>query len=146
MLQIQRQNFQGLSLVVGGGNPMFAPLIVVSLITFSLDMYPIGAVALSSNITKRLSGSKTVVRAAFTIFRVANFFPVRNSTRENGRTVVGSSVVSVQVDGIVDGTELDSPVQLLFVLNNAPVPGPNETASRRCAFWDFNAAGKYELS
>ena len=51
--------------------------------------------------------------------------------------------MSVQVDGIADGTELDSPVQLFFVLNNASVPGPNETANRRCAFWDFNAAGMH---
>ena len=61
---------------------------------------------------------------------------------EDRRTVVGSSVLSAQVSGIPAGTELDSPVQLFFVLNNASVPGPNQTAIRRCAFWDFNAAGK----
>ena len=78
------------------------------------------------------------------IYRDDNLFPVRKikvSTRENGRTVVGSSVLSAQVDGIADGTELDSPVQLFFVLNNASVPGPNENAIR-CAFWDINAAGE----
>ena len=82
------------------------------------------------------------IRVAFTFYRNANLFPVRNSTVEDERTVVGSSVLSAQVNGIADGTELDSPVQLFFVLNNASVPGPNETANRRCAFWDFNATGK----
>ena len=63
---------------------------------------------------------------------------------EDERTVVGSSVLSALVDGIADGTELDSSAQLFFVLNNASVPGPNETASRRCVFWDFTAAGEDE--
>ena len=61
---------------------------------------------------------------------------------EDERTVVGSSVLSAQVSGIADGTVLDSPIQLFFVLNNASIPGANETASRRCAFWDFTAAGE----
>ena len=98
-------------------------------------------VTLSSDITTHLPAGETV-RVAFTFYRDANLFPVRNSTMENGRTVVGSLVLSAQVDGIADGTELDSPVQLFFVLNNASVPGPNENALRRCAFWDFKAAGE----
>ena len=97
-------------------------------------------VTLSSDITNHLPEGEPV-RVAFTFFREANLFPIRNSTRETGRTVVGSSVLSAQVDGIADGTELDSPIQLFFVLNNESVPGPNETAIRQCAFWDFTAAG-----
>ena len=97
-------------------------------------------IALSSDIINHLPAGETV-RVAFTFYREANLFPVRNSTRENGRTVVGSSVLSAQVNGIADGTELDSPVQLFFVLNNASIPGPSEVAIRRCAFWDFTAAG-----
>ena len=82
------------------------------------------------------------IRVAFTFYRDANLFPVMNSTSKNGQTVVGSSVISAQVNGIADGTKLDSPVSLIFVLNNAPVPGPNNTVSRSCAFWDFNAASE----
>ena len=82
------------------------------------------------------------IRVAFTFYRDASLFPVMNSTRENGQTVVGSSVISAQVSGIADGMALDSPVQLFFVLTNAPVPGPNDTVSRSCAFWDFNAASE----
>ena len=58
-------------------------------------------------------------------------------------TVVGSQVVSVQVGGIADGTRLTKPVAFLLRLTNIPSTGMNEfIASRRCAFWDFNAASK----
>ena len=92
------------------------------------------------DIINRLPAGKPI-RVAFTFYRDADLFPVRDSTVEDEQTVVGSSVLSAQVNGISDGTELE-PVQLFFALNNASVPGPNETANRRCAFWDFNAAGK----
>ena len=63
---------------------------------------------------------------------------------EDERTVVGSSVLSAKVTGIENGMELDSPVRLFFVLNNpASVPGANEIVSRRCAFWNFTAAGTH---
>ena len=100
-----------------------------------------GSITLPSDIINRLSDGQDI-SVAFTFYRDANLFPVRDIEMENERTVVGSSVLSAQVSGIAGGTELDSPVQLFFVLNNASVPGPNETASRRCAFWDFTAAGK----
>ena len=58
-------------------------------------------------------------------------------------TVVGSQVVSVPVGGIADGTRLNVPVTFLLRLTNTPDTGMNEfIASRRCAFWDFNAASK----
>ena len=77
------------------------------------------------------------IRLAFTAYTEAELFPV---TVENGRTVVGSSVISAIVDGVQDGTQLPAPVEVLLLLSDV---GPNETASSRtCVFWDFSAAGR----
>ena len=79
------------------------------------------------------------IRLAFTAFTEADLFPVRDEAMRNGRTVVGSSVISAIVDGVQDGTQLPAPVEVLLLLSDV---GPNETASNRtCVFWDFSAAG-----
>ena len=86
------------------------------------------------------------VSVAFTAYNSPALFPVRNSSQNMvavSNTVVGSQVVSVQVGGIADGTRLTKPVTFLLRLTNTPSSGMNEfIASRRCAFWDFNAASK----
>ena len=122
-------NFEGLIVVLSGANDT------------GLVPGQIGSIALPPDIISRLPGSDDI-SVAFAFFRDADLFPVRENLTEYKRTVVGSSVLSAQVSGIAPGTELNSTVQVFFVLNNASVPGPNETASRRCAFWDFTAAGK----
>ena len=109
-----------------------------------LDPGQTASIAISSDIINQLPDDKTVA-IAFTFYRDADLFSVRDNITNNKRTVVGSSVLSAQVSGIVAETKLSSPVRLFFVLNNASLPGPNETASRRCVFWDFNAAGKHIL-
>ena len=86
------------------------------------------------------------VSITFTVYNSPALFPVRNTSQNMAvvsNTVVGSQVVSVQVGGIADGTRLDVPVTFLLRLTNTPDTGTNEfIASRRCAFWDFNAASK----
>ena len=79
---------------------------------------------------------------AFVVYNSPALFPVRNASQNPAvsNTVVGSQVVSVQVGGIADGTRLTKPVAFLLRLTNTPSSGMNE--SRRCAFWDFNAASK----
>ena len=89
------------------------------------------------------------VSVAFTVYNSPALFPVRNSSQnmaEVSNTVVGSQVVSVQVGGIADGTRLDVPVTFsLRLINYAPNSEMNEViAGRRCAFWDFTAAGKLD--
>ena len=86
------------------------------------------------------------VSVAFTVYNSPALFPVRNTSQNMAtvsNTVVGSQVVSVQVGGIADGTNLTKPVAFLLRLTNIPSTRMNEfIASRRCAFWDFNAASK----
>ena len=86
------------------------------------------------------------VSVAFTVYNSPALFPVRNTSQNMAtvsNTVVGSQVVSVQVGGINDGTRLTKPVPFLLRLIITPSAGMNEfIASRRCAFWDFNAASK----
>ena len=121
--------FQGLSVALSDSNDT------------GLASGQTASITLPSDITNLLQDGEDI-RVAFNFYREAGLFPVRGNTTVNGRNIVGSSVLSAQVSGIADGTELNSTVQLFFVLNNASVPGPNETASRRCVFWDFTAAGK----
>ena len=87
------------------------------------------------------------VTIALVVYNSPALFPVRNTSQNMAgvsNTVVGSQVVSVQVGGIADGTRLTKPVAFLLRLTNIPSAGMNEfVASRRCAFWDFNAASKY---
>ena len=86
------------------------------------------------------------VSVAFTVYNSPALFPVRNTSQNMAtvsNTVVGSQVVSVQVGGIADGTRLTKPVAFLLRLTNIPSTRMNEfVVSRRCAFWDFNAASK----
>lgn len=77
------------------------------------------------------------ISVAFTIYREANLFPVRNTNPEV-RSFVGSSVISAKVAGVADGTVLNAPVIVSLVLNNESVPRPNEEVSRTCVFWDFS--------
>ena len=90
------------------------------------------------------------VSVAFTVYNSPALFPVRNTSQNMAtvsNTVVGSQVVSVQVGGIDDGTRLTKPVTFLLRLTNTPSTGMNEfIASRRCTFWDFNAASKCFVS
>ena len=77
---------------------------------------------------------------AFTAYTEADLLPVTVEAIENGRTVIGSTVISAIVDGVQDGTQLPAPVEVLLLLSDV---GPNETASSRtCVFWDFSAAGR----
>lgn len=85
------------------------------------------------------------VSIAFVVYNSPALFPVRNASQNTtmSNTVVGSQVVSVQVGGIADRTRLTKPVAFLLRLTNTLSSGMNEfVASRRCAFWDFNAASK----
>ena len=76
---------------------------------------------------------------AFTAYTETDLLPVTVEAIENGRTVIGSTVISAIVDGVQDGTQLPAPVEVLLLLSDV---GPNETASSRtCVFWDFSAAG-----
>ena len=85
-------------------------------------------------------GSDDII-LAFTAYTEADLLPVTVEGMENGRTVVGSSVISAIVDGVQDGTQLPIPVKVLLLLSDV---GPNETASSRtCVFWDFSAAGRF---
>ena len=102
------------------------------------------SIALPSDIANHVQDREDI-RVAFTFYRDADLFPIRNNNMEDERTIVGSSVLSSQVSGVAIDTELNSPVQLFFVLNNASVPGPNETARMRCVFWDFTSASKQSL-
>ena len=80
------------------------------------------------------------IRLAFTAYTEAELLPVTAETIENGRTVVGSSVISAIVDGVQDGTQLPAPVEVLLLLSDV---GPNKTtSSRTCVFWDFSAVGR----
>lgn len=83
------------------------------------------------------------VRIAFTFYREPNLFPVSQIPTEDVRTIVGSSVISAQVGGISEGTQLQSPIQLVFPLTEASIPTEDENASRRCVFWDFTGEGNY---
>ena len=159
-MKVMRNNFRGLTFSVRGaaGKPPFHVNIndLLSFTSFpfqglrvntsdaiveGLALGQTASIALPPSIANLIPDGRDI-RVAFIFYRDANLFQVRNSTRENGRTVVASSVISAQVSGIADGMALDSPVQLYFVLTNAPVPGPNDTVSRSCAFWDFNAASE----
>ena len=85
-------------------------------------------------------GSDDII-LAFTAYTEADLLPVTVEAIENGRTVIGSTVISAIVDGVQDGTQLPAPVEVLLLLSDV---GPNETASSRtCVFWDFSAAGRF---
>lgn len=83
------------------------------------------------------------IRMGFTVYRETDhrLFPARDSSINNS-SVIGSSIISAQVAGIVDGTELDTPVQLFFLLNDLSMGSPDQTVNRRCVFWNFTAAGR----
>ena len=103
------------------------------------------SITLPREIVNDIPDNSNEVRIAFTSFRGAELFPVRDVPMQDGRdVVVGSSVISAIVNGIRDGTQLSAPVEVLLLLTNLPEIGPNDTIiSRTCAFWDFNGAGEY---
>ena len=100
------------------------------------------SITLPQEIINDIPNNSDDIRIAFTSFRGAELFPVRDEPTENSRVVVGSSVISAIVNGIQDGTQLSAPVEVLLMLTNMPEIGPNDTVSRRCVFWDFDGAGK----
>ena len=83
------------------------------------------------------------VRIAFTVYDSTALFPVRNTSQNLSAddTVVGSQIVSGLVSEI-SGILLNPPVTYSLRLINYNLL-PNEyVTSRRCVFWDFNAASK----
>ena len=87
-------------------------------------------------------GDATDVRAGYTVYRDTSLFPVRETI--NQTTSVASVVVSAIVNGIPEGTRLNSSIRILLLLNNTPLLLPNETnqtITRSCVFWNFTAAG-----
>ena len=82
---------------------------------------------------------------AFTVYNSSTLFPVRNSSLNMGvsDTVVGSQVVSVQVNGVADGTRLAAPVVFSLRLTKLPTLEPAQLITdRRCVFWDFESEGE----
>ena len=83
------------------------------------------------------------VRMAFTVYNSSTLFPVRNSSLNMSVSVVGSQVVSVQVNGVADGTRLAAPVSFSLRLTKSPTLEPDQLVTdRRCVFWDFESGGK----
>ena len=85
------------------------------------------------------------VRMAFTVYNSSTLFPVRNSSLNMSisDTVVGSQVVSVQVNGVADGTRLAGPVTFSLRLTKSPTLEPDQLVTdRRCVFWDFESEGE----
>ena len=85
------------------------------------------------------------IRMAFTVYNSSTLFPVRNSSLNMSvsDTVVGSQVVSVQVNGVADGTRLATPVSFSLRLTKSPTLEPDQLVTdRRCVFWDFGSEGK----
>ena len=115
---------------------------------------------LSQNLDSALSLPKEIlnsipqdgdVSVVFTVYNSSaiSLFPVRNTSQNmtvSNTTVVGSQVVSAQVGGIADGTRLDAPIVFsLRLINSLAILKMNEViVGRRCVFWDFTAASKYE--
>ena len=89
------------------------------------------------------------VRMAFTVYNSSTLFPVRNSSlnMSASNTVVGSQVVSVQVNSVADGRRLAAPVSFSLRLTKSPTLEPDQLVTdRRCVFWDFESEGKlYEI-
>ena len=110
--------------------------------TLELAADQAASITLPQEIINDIPSNSDDIRIAFTSFRGAELFPVRDEPTENSRVVVGSSVISAIVNGIQDGTQLSAPVEVLLMLTNMPEIGPNDTVSRRCVFWDFDGAGK----
>ena len=83
------------------------------------------------------------IRLAFTAYTEAELLPVTVEATENGRTFIGSTVMSAIVEGVQDGTQLPVPVEVLFLLNNVLALNSTERVNHMCVFWDFNAAGVF---
>ena len=93
------------------------------------------------------------VSVAVAVFDETTLFPVReqptNQVPEDTgvliTTVVGSPVVSIQLAGVPDGTDLTMPIRLVLRINQVEsMNGTNETISNPvCVFWDFTLSGKW---
>ena len=115
-------------------------------------------IELSSNLSATFSLPKDIVRniqegndirVAFTVLNSPALFPVGNNshTTNISDTVVGSQVISVQVNEIANGEKLAAPVSFsLRLINSPPLEEFQFIAARRCAFWDFEIATTSEFT
>ena len=79
------------------------------------------------------------VSIAVVVFDDTTFFPSDQVLTE---TIVGSQVISIQVAGVEDGTQLDAPIQLKFFLTQVMDRNETNIENPVCVFWDFALASK----
>ena len=89
------------------------------------------------------------INIALTLYTKTNFFPIRKGQNfpSSVNTVIGSSVISVIVGGIIDGTKLPDPVIITLPLNNntliSNIDRRHYAINLHCVYWNFTAAGNY---
>ena len=91
------------------------------------------------------------VNIALTLYTKTNFFPIRKGQDSpSSDTVIGSSVISVIVGGIIDGTKLPDPVIITLPLNNntliSNIDRRHYVINLHCVYWNFTAAGNLHIS
>ena len=92
------------------------------------------------------------VNIALTLYTKTNFFPIRKgqNSPSSVNTVIGSSVISVIVGGIIDGTKLPDPVIITLPLNNntliSNIDRRHYVINLHCVYWNFTAAGNLHIS
>ena len=111
--------------------------------TGELNPGQIASISLPQQILDVLPMGSDDIRLAFIAYTEAELLPVTVEATENGRTFIGSTVMSAIVDGVQDGTQLSAPVEVLFLLNNVLALSSTEKVNHMCVFWDFNAAGGF---
>ena len=89
------------------------------------------------------------INIASTLYIEANFFPIRKDqdSPSSVNTAIGSSVISVIVGEIIDGTKLPDPVIITLPLNNntllSNIDRRHYAINLHCVYWNFTAAGNY---